>query len=204
MKKVILLSTLYTICSFSVSAQKKQPLSLTLGPKLGVNYSTLATKNKSVSDEYILGYQAGGFIRVSKNKTYIQPELYFTSKGSNLVIQDNAQGGSGSVNGKVRFSNVDIPVLIGKNLINNEHFKFRLAAGPMLSFNLKTNDDGLTEMNPGRYQFKDRIWGVQGGLGVDVGNICVDLRYETGLNKINEDLGQRPSAFNFSVGFKLF
>lgn len=203
MKKLFLFTSLFAI-GMSVFAQKRSnDPAITLGPRLGLNYSTLVTKDPAVTSDYILGYQAGAFVRANlSKKVYVQPEVYFNSKGSSLTFQDT-QGANG-VKGTVRFSSVDVPVLLGRYLVNAPQFKIRLMAGPMVSFNLKTDTQGLTEYNPSAYQFKDRIWGGQVGLGVDVGNFYVDARYETGLEKINTTLGQRPSVFNMSVGFKLF
>ena len=175
----------------------------TLGPRVGLNYSTLVTKNPAITSDYVLGYQAGAFILANlSRKVYLQPEAYFNSKGSSLTIQDTQ--GNNNIKGTVRFNSIDVPVLIGYYIVNSPQFKLRLLAGPMVSFNLKTNANGLTEYNPANYQFKDRIWGGQAGLGMDIGNICIDARYETGFEKINNTLGQRPSLFNISAGIKLF
>jgi len=204
MKTLVMMAGLLMLVSMSAMAQKRAKTSaFTLGPRIGLNYSTLVTKNPAIKDDYILGYQAGAFIRANlSRKVYLQPEIYFNSKGSSLTFQDT-QGNNG-VKGTVRFSSVDVPVLLGRYLVNAPQFKVRLLAGPMVSFNLKTNTEGLTEYNPSAYQFKDRVWGGQVGLGVDVGNIAVDARYETGFEKINPALGQRPQVFNLSVGFKMF
>lgn len=204
MKKIAIAFCLFVLCATFATAQQKRSRNeaFTIGPRLGLNYSTLVTQDPSVRSDYVLGYQAGAFMRVGLGKkSYLQPEMYFNSKGSSLSFQD-AQGNG--VKGTVRFSSVDVPVLIGRHLINGRHFKVRVLAGPMVSFNMRTNTQGLTEYNPSAYQFKDRIWGGQVGMGVDVGNVCVDARYETGFEKINTALGQRPSVFNLSVGFKLF
>ncbi len=203
MKKIALFIGLLAVSS-SVFAQKRShDPTFTLGPRIGLNYSTLVTKDPSVTSDYILGYQAGAFIRANlSRKVYLQPEVYFNSKGSSLTFQDT-QTGNG-VKGTVRFSSVDVPVLLGRYIVNAPQFKLRLLAGPMVSFNLKTDTQGLTEYNPSAYQFKDRIWGGQVGLGMDIGNLTVDARYETGFEKINTALGQRPNVFNLSVGFKLF
>ena len=212
MKKTCLLLAIVSLLgTVAVSAQnrnsnrdrKQRNGVFTLGPRLGLNYSTLVTSNPTVTNDYVLGYQAGAFVRANLGrKTYLQPEVYFNSKGSSLTFRD-AQG-TGGVQGSVRFSSVDVPVLLGYYVVNTAPFKLRLLAGPMVSFNMKSTPQGATEFNPAAYDFKERIWGGQIGVGVDVGNITVDGRYETGFEKINPTLGQRPSVFNLSVGFKIF
>ncbi len=204
MKKTILLSCMclgiVAITQAQKSADNKR---FTLGPRLGLNYSTQTTQQSGINNDYILGYQAGGFMRIGLGqKSYLQPEVYFNSKGSNVSFTDTQ--GNTAVTGKIRFSSVDVPLLVGRYLVHAKMFKLRLMAGPMVSFNLKTNNGGLTEYAPSAYEFKERIWGGQIGLGADIGNICLDARYETGFEKINSTLGQRPSLFNISVGFKIF
>ncbi len=80
----------------------------------------------------------------------------------------------------------------------------RVSVGPVASFILKENKNDLKLLDKDSYTFNKSNIGVQAGLGVDIGNVTFDARYETGLNKINSDFNQRAKSIQLSVGLKLF
>lgn len=194
--KRIALSGLLLLASVTTFAQ------FTLGLKTGIN---LATLKGDVGDESNrLGYQAGAWARVGGAGFYVQPEVYLGSKGGEFG-SINQDGTTYEGEGKVNFTTLDIPVLLG-NKFGFDKLNFRIMAGPVISFVLdksaKENFEVATNFN----NYKDQTIGLQTGAGVDLGNISVDLRYEKGLSNINKSgqYDQKQNLWHLSLGYKLF
>jgi hypothetical protein len=180
----------------------------TIGPRVGLNYTKIASDNQANVDyDYIRTWSGGAFARANLGKLYLQPEAYFNTKGSNLQIkQDPANPASQDVNGKIRLTSLDTPFLIGYKLAEGKRKKsnFRIYGGPVASFVLKEKENDLKLLNENSYEFNKSNLGIQTGVGFDLGNLTFDARYETGLNRINSYFNQRANVFQLSVGFKIF
>lgn len=168
------------------------------GVKGGLNLAKFKTKNTFYSDNKS-GYFAGIWTRIGGAGLHVQPELYLSGKNSVLVDtvgQDN----------KVRFTSLELPILLGTK-IGAAGFGLRLNIGPVISFNLADEQnfsDAATSSYNGK--FKDKTFAAQFGAGLDIGKLSVDVRYETGLTKIN--IKNYPSTklnlYTFGIGFRVF
>jgi len=203
MKKIILSVSILLISGMGAMAQLP---SFSFGIKGGVNYSTLKTKNDLTDQNSISGYQAGIFSRIGAAGLYFQPELYLGSKGNKFVrIEDNA-GTEIAAKGKVKFTTLDLPLLLGTKIGPNK-LNLRFMAGPVVSFILDENTSFDAAYNSvtdfGNY--KKQTLGLQAGTGVDLGNFTLDLRYEAGLSNISqsEKYSQKQNLVHLSLGIKL-
>jgi hypothetical protein len=203
MKRLFLLIFVITSAS-QLMAQS----TFTIGPRVGLNYSKIASDNNANVDyDHIRTWSGGAFVRANLGKIYFQPEAYFNTKGSNLQIrQDPSNPSSQDINGKIRLSSLDTPFLIGYKLAEGKHKKsnFRIYGGPVASFVLKERENDLKLLDENSYEFNKSNIGIQTGVGFDLGNLTFDARYETGLNKVNSYFNQRANVFQLSVGFKIF
>ena len=84
----------------------------------------------------------------------------------------------------------------------------RVMAGPIASFNI---DSSLKEADTTvkNIDFKNATFGYQAGVGVDLGNLSFEGKYEGGLSNFTENVGSyttdnRLNQWVLSVGFKLF
>ena len=200
------LLTAVALCLLTATAAQAQyedspPPVFTIGPKVGVNYSTLVADNE-VDAKYIVGYNAGLFARLNLGRVYLQPEATFNLKGSNLTVRQPNGGQNVSTN--VRFNQIDVPVLLGVYLLGNDNFNLRLMGGPMISFITNSDQDNLASLGNEAFAYRDRVWGAAAGLGLDLGNISVDARYETGLQDVSDRFSQRQRLFQLSLGFRIF
>jgi hypothetical protein len=192
MKKYILSIALLIA---SVAASRAQS---TIGIKGGINFSKINTDN--IKESSVTGYQAGVFARLGDG-LYLQPEVYLGSRGGKF--EGSSSGNSASANGKVTFTTLNVPLLLGTKLVSAGPISVRAMAGPIYSYNLSENNNVNSALQDfGKY--KNSTLGYQVGAGVDIGNITADLRYEGGLTKINENYGQRANLWALSVGFKIF
>jgi hypothetical protein len=191
MKKLILLACLVAMTSVSAFAQ------FNLGIKGGLNYTTIKAQENLFDESGVLGYQLGIWTRFGKT-FYIQPEAYIGTKGSTFKFQTGSNPEQ-----KQKFTTLDIPLLLGTK-IGSEKLNFRIMAGPAFQFNLDDNSSAFAlATDPNFYKYRDFVTNLQAGAGVDLGNLSVDLRYETSLQDINKNDGMRQSLLHLSLGFKI-
>jgi len=191
--KRIFLSALFLIMTIAVFAQP----SFDLGLKGGINVSKMSLELDDYNSESILKAHLGAFGRIGFNRLYVQPEVYFSKKGGE--IDSNPLYMATSFN----YDNVDVPLLLGLEIIKGNAFNLRLMGGPVFSFVTKSAVDGDSEFDPD--YFKDNYIGIQYGLGVDVLMFTIDARMEHA-----NDLYEHPSfsgngtTFMVTAGIKIF
>lgn len=196
MKKYLLLLCTFLVVGLSANAQE-----FSIGPKMGVSQANVSFSGSDfqVSDGK-LGYHVGLFMRMGGNSLFVQPELLYTNTGGSFMRTVGIDFDSYDVS----FDRVDLPVMLG--------FKFlgllRVQAGPIASVlvNSRLSDTVSTLDN---VDYKSATFGYQAGLGVDLGNFILDLKYENSLGNIsNSILGvntdQRQNQVVFSAGIRLF
>jgi len=192
MKKYVLSIAMLMAVAIGAKAQ------FSLGIKGGVNFSKISTDN--LKESTTTGYQAGLFGRIGSN-VYLQPEVYVGSRGGKFTSDDN------TYSGKVTFTTLNVPLLLGGRVIGTDKLNLRVMAGPIYTYNLDKNQNFPDNFNGALNDFGDykkSTLGFQAGAGVDIGSVTADLRYEGGLTKINDNYGQRPNLWALSVGFKIF
>jgi hypothetical protein len=218
MKKALF--ALIFLSALQASAQFNRKL-IFVGVKGGANFSNLQTEGltitkpgASVQDFFKnnssnrTGYVLGAYARIGR-KLFIQPEVLLSSKGGTFEIFKN--GSTTPVNVDVKFSQIDIPVLIGLKL-----GPLRLNAGPMASLNVGQGNqlgDALkvyTTQNINK-TIEQATFGYQAGIGIDIRSFNLDLRYESGLSNIsqlnlqnNAQFNSKVSLWQLTAGFVLF
>ena len=194
MKKFILS---VAICLFSTAmfAQLSSPISL------GLHAGLVSTKMDSeipdastIKDKADNGMMLGAFLRVNLNKWYLQPELNYVSRKSEVVVE--------GVGFDVKTKSLDIPVLLGYKLVKLPAFKLRAFAGPVASFNI--DDSFKSTLMTVDEDFKSAVWNAKVGAGVDVWKLTFDVDYEFGLSDVSSEFLKKNKMFNVTLGFKLF
>lgn len=192
MKKFIFLAILVCGIVFAGYSQNGG-----FGIKAGLSSTKVDFKNEQFTpDGSQTGYHVGVFGRIGGGGFFVQPELLFTQTSGKFLNEDDQI--------KAEFNRLDIPVMVGMRF-----FKvLRLQAGPIASLNInsKLKDAGSTVSDA---EFKDATLGYQAGVGVDLGNLSIDGRYEGGLSKWTENIGNfntdnRINQWVLSIGFKVF
>ena len=203
MKKIILISCI--VIAASVTAMAQLP-NFAFGIKGGANFSKLKTVDDLTDENSIVGYHVGIFTRLGAAGLYLQPELYLGSKGNNFIKIEDTSGNEVQASGKVRFTTLDLPLLIGTK-IGLSKLNLRLMAGPVASFviNENTSFDSAYRNIRDFGNYKKQNWAYQAGAGVDVGNMTVDLRYEGGLSNVSRsnEYNQKQNLVHLSLGIKL-
>jgi hypothetical protein len=153
----------------------------------------------------------GAFARIGK-RVHLQPEFYYTLSGATFenlgvnTINDWKQ--------KVTVGTLDIPVLIGFTILDANVVKWRIMVGPQASFivNSKIEDVSLTGPIE-KSDLNTTNWYLQAGTGIDVLFMTLDIRYQSGLNSLINDVtgnngtsypvNSKGNVFVVSLGFKI-
>jgi Outer membrane protein beta-barrel domain len=182
---------------FSQSTTVDSPLKF--GIKGGVNFSNLYTDN--VEDNNVLtGFNAGVFAKLPITETFaIQPELLYTTKGSELKYNNAFVNGTSTF----RLNYLELPVLLVINLTNN----FNLHAGPYVAYLLDgkaTNNAQGTlfdiENNLKNEDYNKFDTGLSVGVGFDTDQIGFGVRYNYGLQKVGKERNFLGTNYTFPDG----
>lgn len=186
---------------FFTSTFAQSPVNL--GIKIGTNSSSLITDVDDFFEESEINhYLVGAFARVSLGRVYLQPEVYFNTKGgilnaSNYTLENISELFS--------YQTIDVPILIGVNLINKPIFNLRIHGGPVLSY--VTVDPIITDIKDLNIdELKDNYIGIQAGVGFDLWFVSIDARIENSFNIFIDDSNYSATnrMYIISAGIKLF
>lgn len=193
-KTTLLLLAILMTCGLSAQDFK-------LGIKAGANFTSLKSDQKWLDSENNTGYLIGAWGRIGGGSVHLQPEVYFTNKQTSVFVPAD-EAAQDLVKGDLKFSNIDVPVLIGTKFPIGP-IKARIQAGPLFSFVID-QEASYTRSVEDAYEdaiknYKDRFSAIVGGVGLDIGSIALDVRYEYGLGNFSE-LEQKQSLKIWTVG----
>jgi len=201
MKRFFIL-VFFVVVALSIQGQ---PV-IDLGLKAGATVSTLHFRgNIPYFAKNALRYHLGAFSRVGWGSLFIQPEVYFNSRGGYLKSSGDAMT---TAVANFDFSGVDVPLLFGVRLMREEIIHFRMMAGPMLMFMTSNDVDprpAFKEMFRRKY-FEDHLFGWQMGAGIDFSRYSLDVRLERSRNSVyqSDDFTTKNNLVLVSLGIKLF
>jgi len=200
-----LLMAVFALIGISAFAQKDSGF----GIKAGLNYNQngdLSFKQIQSSGEDIIagsdgkvGYHVGFYGKLDLPKIYIRPELIYTKTKSSYGVDGETND--------YDVSKLDLPVLLGYKIIGPLH----IFAGPAFQYTLD-NDLEDVELDDVKNDF---TIGAHFGVGVNLGNIGLDVRYERGFSEneaeiiganiadISGRVDSRPSQIIFGLSLKL-
>jgi hypothetical protein len=195
--------TLFLTASFGMLHAQDNNVNTEFGIKGGVNMSNFY--NEDADDKNMLfGFNAGVYATLPiSDFVAIQPELLFTTRGSELEY--NTLGASGNV--KLKLNYIELPLLVRVNLTKN----FNIHAGGYASYMVssKATGDGAIdfEQDFDTDDFNKFDAGIAAGVGLDFNPISVGLRYNYGLTtfvKDGEDSSDlKNTNFSLYLSYKL-
>lgn len=172
------------------------------GLKGGVNYNANgsyfnAISNTSQDPTATVGYHLGLFGKLGLGKIYLRPELVYTSTKSDY-----------NTSGDFSMQKLDAPILVGLNVLGPVH----IFAGPSLQYILESDLSNAVISN----LENDFSVGLNFGIGLNINQLGIDLRYERGFNNneatiianntniVSPDrLDTRPEQLILSLSYKL-
>jgi hypothetical protein len=188
MKKITILAFICTI-ALSVHAQ------IDLGIKGGLNLTNIKTDMRAGDYQITsspgskLGYHAGAFLRASLFGIFIQPELLYTSVASEYTVKDINT--SLDQLASQRVGRIDVPVLVGAKLGN-----LRLGLGPVGSVIVSDRNE-LTDVTGYETKLKPVTIGYQVGVGLDIWKAGLDIRYESNISRLGDQIVVDGKPVNF-------
>lgn len=199
MKKLALV-VLVTLSSISLYAQKNG-----VGIKAGLSSTQVDFEGEQlVPNGAQMGYHLGVFARFGGVGFFVQPEVLFTQTSGKFKLELPPVSSISPPQYEAKFNRLDVPVMAGFRMLK----VIRIMAGPIASFNIDSSlkDAGTTVQN---IDFKKATLGYQTGVGVDLGNLSIEGKYEGGLSRFTENVGSytadnRLNQWVLSVGIKLF
>jgi len=175
-----------------------------IGLRGGLNFTSLPVKTYEIGNAQIealpdsyTGFHIGLITQAKFTGFFIQPEVLFVSTGNQFRYQHPDL--EREIFFTQRFSKIDVPILLGLR-----GGPLRLGLGPVGSYMLE-NSSNLTESEyyTGEKNLSDKFnsltYGFQLGVGLDIGNILLDLKYESSLSNYSEEINIGDSAFVFDT-----
>jgi len=166
MKNVLLVAFMLTAAiGFSQSGSG-------FGIKGGLNYGSTGDFENEIANnvedpDSKIGYHLGVFAKADLGPLYIRPEVIYTKLSSEYSVGD------------FEVTKLDVPILVGVNIIGPLH----VFAGPSLQYILDTDfETNNVDFDLGDAQ-DDFTVGAQFGVGLNLGSLGIDLRYERGFNE---------------------
>jgi hypothetical protein len=200
-KKASLVLTMLVIVSFAFGQ-------FTIGPKVGYHASELTTNIKDVESDFKDNFNFGIFLRTGQ-KVYLQPEVNFLDRGGIFNFQDT---GSNSLNQEIDIKTLEVPLLLGFQLIKVGIVNLRVMTGPSASFVLQKNVKSTGQLGDGGNlttdSIEDLVWGLNVGGGIDISVFTIDIRYQIGFNEVIKatqdfDFNSKSNIFAVSLGWKI-
>ncbi|WP_461637318.1 porin family protein [Labilibaculum euxinus] len=194
MKKIFLAAV---ICMFSSAlfAQLSSPVNF--GLHAGLVSTKADYENSSLSsikEESKNGMMVGAFLRINLNKWYVQPELNYVSRKSEVSLE--------GIPFDLKTKSLDVPILLGYKIVKLPAFKLRAFAGPVASF--KIDDSFKNTLGEIDEDFNGAVWNAKVGAGVDVWKLTLDVDYEFGLSDVSSEFLKKNKMMNVTLGFKIF
>ena len=162
-----------------------------LGIKGGINTTSFPTSSSSFSADSRGGYNFGAFGRFGGKRLYFQPEFLYVANSGDITVNN--------VKDAVTMKSIQVPALLGLNLLNLKVTSLHLFTGPAISFS-----SGYDSSQNLTYNINNSSWDYQLGGGIDILIFTLDLRYSWGLSdKVsNPAFTSKVNTFCVSLGIK--
>ncbi len=215
MKVKSLITIILLVLSANLIAQNSNKLHLNGGVMVGfhaANYNTteFEIEGYTYDDRRIgsnrIGYSITPFLRLSKNRSYLQIETVLSVSSHNFdfteTVSESSELQPANAEYKLRTYCLQIPLLYGYNFVQSNFYGMSVYTGPKAKFiftSLSKNEfinfrieDLYEEINPITY-----YWEI--GLGVKIANVMFNFTYDIGLNNttkgvLSDSMGKRYSA----------
>ncbi len=151
------------------------------------------------------GFHIGLFSRFYLGeKLYLQPEALFNSSKVDFDVSDFGQGLMNTVL-EESYQNLDIPLMLGYKI-----GPLRLEGGPVGHIHIASKSELEEEVTFYTQRFQNFNMGYQAGLGLDIWQFVLDVRYEGNFENFGEHMtvsgqqirfSQNPSRWVMTLGF---
>ncbi len=138
-----------------------------------------------------VGFHFGVISQLKFGMFVLQPELLFSSVRTDLAFTDLTAAEPIEKIGKQSFNKLDLPIIAGVKF-----GPLKLQAGPVASVILNSKSDLLKE-NGIKQTYKGMTIGYQAGLGLELGSLLLDVKYEGNFSKYGDGITIGGESYNF-------
>jgi Outer membrane protein beta-barrel domain len=208
MKKLIFFSLLACL-ALSLQAQVR------IGFKAGLSSQDVKVEDLNVTsggvnrlrlqlEDANYGINFGLVIRAEFDNFFVQPEANFNSNSVDFKLQDFGRPNSAVQAIRESYQYLDIPLMLGWRL-----GPLRIQGGPEGHLFVNSSSD-LFDVGNYDQNFDNFTVGFIGGVGLDLWNLMVDLRYQGNFQRFGNHINffgtqyqfsQRPSTLSLSAGW---
>lgn len=189
---LILMSLITTSLAFS---------QIKFGLRGGINSSKMNSSTEVQTGDFkiecpnysVIGYHVGLISQIELFSFFLQPELLYSSIRNDLDVYDlQSANPDEAISVQQKLNRIDIPVLIGFKLKI-----LKLEVGPVASFVISSNSD-LETITEYEMQWNKATIGYQAGIGLDIGKIAIDVKYEGNLSNLGTgiNIGNTTTSFD--------
>jgi hypothetical protein len=199
MKRIIL--TVIAVLAFGFANAQE----VKFGAKAALNIATLAGDAENQSS--YIGFQLGGFAEIKvSDKFFVQPELVYSTQGSEEKGNQNINGTDYDAKIIYKFAYINIPVMAKYYVAKS----FSLEAGPQFGFLTRAKAELKVAGQSVEVDFKDYVKSVDFGINLGAGYDFTDkfsagVRYNFGLTDIDKEDDSsevKNAVFSVSIGYK--
>lgn len=144
-------------------------------------------------DNASLGIHFGIHTQFRAGPVFIRPDIVFNSNSVNFKVTDILDNSDTSL-AKERYQYLDFPVVVGLDLGS-----WQFMAGPVGHLFIANQSALVKEITNLTLDYEPFTIGYQLGVGGQLGNMGVDLRYEGSLNRFGEGFEFYGKEFQFST-----
>ncbi len=211
MKKItsIALLSFSVIASAQISLAAKANVLIPTSSASWKNLKTAATDAVEEKGKNITGFNAGLSLKIDlPTRLYLMPEIYYTNFSNEATVDNEINDEQITI--KAKSSRVDIPILVGINLLGDLLSAY---AGPVGSFNLSKGENFGSFVQ--KVDAKEFTVGYQLGFQSEIKKVIISAKYEGAFSKdqrkfVNNvtgssqeiDYDNRSSLFMLGLGYK--
>lgn len=206
MKKMILIAAVAVFGMTSLKAQTQVNYGVKAGPQI-----TNLTGDDIDEAKSKIGFNVGAYANIRFSDQFaFQPELQYSMQGAKTKEAFvDVDGGSYSVEGKIKLDYINIPLMMKWYAYDGLNFEF----GPQVGFNVNAKGEydetiiiGDVETTSSYSGKIDDVQSVDFGLNIGAGyefdnGLNLGVRYTHGLTDVVKDVKGKNSVIGFGVGY---
>ncbi len=200
----------------SIQAQEQsKKVRFNAGLKVGFHAATYNSTNFKIDgyeyDDRVIqsnkiGYSVSPFVRISKNRLYVQTEGTLSLSRHNFefkeILPDNAPALEDATKPQYKLTTycIQVPLLVGYEFVNSGPYGMSVFTGPKAKFIFTAHDKQEFKHFKHTHleeQLQPIVYYWEVGLGVKISNFCFDFIYDFGLNKNSNGIISKKSGEKF-------
>lgn len=173
---------------------------VSFNPKAGLNLTHIATDAMLENKSAHVGFNLGADLRFRKKESwfFVQPGLHYYSISAQPVAEDATQE---EIEQIPSVNSLKLPLAVGMYLTGSDGLlRVRVNAGatPTVLMGVEKNRLGISKND-----FSGATIGLNGGLGIEILFVTLDVSYEYGLSNLYQATEGTANTLSISAGIRI-